>query len=274
MDFYDIMDEIAAKQTTKSETGDNLIRGVVIGTVAQNYAPQMPGRLCVKIPMRDDEANELRWARVAMPSSGRSWGHYFLPEIGDQVLLAFEHGSIEKPYVIGCVPKDSTPFMMNAANALYAADNNKKCITTRNGSTIEFYDGVDTTGTMDKIKIETAGGRHVFELNNQMGSILLSDQAGQNRISINTMSGVMKIDALTQLTIHVGETIKLKMNGASGTVSLECAKLKVSAGGSVKLETPGRMAVSGGNIAVNASSVLDASSAGLTSIGGSPVKIG
>ena len=96
MDFYDIMDEIAARQTTKSETGDNLIRGVVLGTVAQNYAPQMPGRICVKIPMRDDEANELRWARVAMPSSGRSWGHYFLPEVGDQVLLAFEHGSCER----------------------------------------------------------------------------------------------------------------------------------------------------------------------------------
>lgn len=274
MDFYDIMDEIAAKQTTKSETGDNLIRGVVIGTVAQNYAPQMPGRICVKIPMRDDEANELRWARVAMPSSGRSWGHYFLPEIGDQVLLAFEHGSIEKPYVIGCVPKDSTPFVMDAANAVYAADNSKKCITTRNGNTIEFIDGVDTTGTMDKIKIETAGKKHVFEMDNQTGKILISDLAKQNRISINTTSGVMKIDALSQLTIKVGETITLKMNGASGSVSLECAKLKISAAGSMKCETPGRMAVSGGNIAVNASSVLDASSAGLTSIGGSPVKIG
>ena len=274
MDFYDIMDEIAARQTTKSETGDNLIRGVVLGTVAQNYAPQMPGRICVKIPMRDDEANELRWARVAMPSSGRSWGHYFLPEVGDQVLLAFEHGSIEKPYVIGCVPKDGTKFITDAANALYAAYNSKKCITTRNGSTIEFIDGADASGSMDKIKIETAGGRHVFEMDNQMGKILISDLEGQNRISINTTSGAMKIDALNQLTIKVGESITLRMNGTSGAVSLDCTKLKITASGSAKLETPGRLSVSGGNIAVDASSVLDASSAGLTSIGGSPVKIG
>lgn len=140
MGLYDIMDEIAAKQVTKSETGDNRIFGVVIGTVAQNYSAQMPGRVCVQIPMRDEKANELRWARVAMPSSGKEWGHYFLPEIGDQVLLAFEHGSIEKPYVIGCVPRDSTKFMSGSASVTNAPKNICKRIVTRNGNTIEFTD--------------------------------------------------------------------------------------------------------------------------------------
>ena len=94
MGFYDIMDEIAARQAVKSDTGDNKILGVMPGIVAKNYDAQMPGRVCVQIPVRDEDANELKWARLAMPSSGKKWGHYFLPEVGDQVLLAFEQGNI------------------------------------------------------------------------------------------------------------------------------------------------------------------------------------
>jgi hypothetical protein len=84
----------------------------------------------------------------------------------------------------------------------------------------------------------------------------------------------MKINASTKLTISVGESIELNMNGSSGNVSLTCTKLKIDANSSVKMETSGRMALSGGNVMVDASSVLKASSSGLASFGGSPVKIG
>jgi uncharacterized protein involved in type VI secretion and phage assembly len=268
------MDEIAAKQVTKSETGDNRIIGVVIGTVAQNYSQQMPGRVCVQIPMRDSEANELRWARVAMPSSGNSWGHYFLPEVGDQVLLAFEQGSIEKPYVVGCVPKDSTPFMKESAGSRYAPENSLKRIATKNGSAIEFTDGSDSSGLTDKISIHTADGKHVVELNNEKGYIEISDKENANHIRIETEQGAIKIDAGNMLKISVGESIRLTMNGSSGSVALSCTKLKVDASSSAKMETSGRMSLSGGNVMVDASSVLKAASSGLASIGGSPVKIG
>ena len=274
MALFDIMDEIAAKQVTKTETGDNRIFGVVLGTVAKNYSSQMPGRVCVQIPMRDDQANELRWARVAMPSSGKAWGHYFLPEVGDQVLLAFEQGSIEKPYVIGCVPKDSTSFMSGSASAKDAPDNMKKRIVTRNGSAIEFTDGKDDTGTSDKISIHTAGEKHEIELDNERGRITITDEKGENRIQIDTAQGNMNIEAMNRLTISVGENIKLSMNASGGTVDLDCTKLKINASGSATVESSGRMALSGGNVTVEASSMFKASSSGLCSIGGSPVKIG
>ena len=81
MGLYDIIDEITERQVTKTETGDNRIWGVMVGIVAKNYDPNsaaaggtssgtdaMDGRVCVTIPTRDKDANELRWARVAMPS--------------------------------------------------------------------------------------------------------------------------------------------------------------------------------------------------------------
>ena len=78
MGLYDIIDEITERQVTKTETGDNRIWGVMVGIVAKNYDPNssggggtgsnsgadaMDGRVCVTIPTRDTEANELKWAR-------------------------------------------------------------------------------------------------------------------------------------------------------------------------------------------------------------------
>ena len=48
--------------------------------MAENYSQEMPGRLRVIIPVRDGDANQLKWAKMAMPYMGRDWGSYFLPE--------------------------------------------------------------------------------------------------------------------------------------------------------------------------------------------------
>lgn len=270
MGLYDIMDEIAARQVTKSETGDNRILGVMTGIVAKNYDQQMPGRICVQIPVRDSEANELKWARVAMPSSGTSWGHYFLPEVGDQVLLAFEQGNIEKPYIIGCVPKDSNKFLKQAVDA----KNRNKKIVTRNGNTIHFEDAPEGEGAQDKISIYTPNQAHQVILDNEKNQILVGDKEGKNKLLIETEKGAISIKTENKLTINVGENIQLTMNGESGTVNIKCGKFKVSASDGADIQTSGKFAVSGGNVSVEASSMLKASSSGMASLAGSPVKIG
>lgn len=272
MGLYDIMDEIAAKQVMKSETGDNRMMGVVVGIVAKNYDQEMPGRVCVQVPVRDDEANELQWARVAMPSSGKKWGHYFQPEEGDQVLLAFEHGNIEKPYVIGCVPKDNNPFLTRAVNE----KNQYKKIITKNGSTIQFDDGEDAEGTKDKISIYTAKEAHRFILDNEKKQITLGDKDGKNQMIIRTEddNGSISIKTEKKLTISVGDNITVTMNANSGTVSVKCNKFTVEASDSSQIQTNGKLGVSGGNVSIKASSMLKAESSGMTTIGGAPIKIG
>lgn len=272
MGLYDIMDEIAAKQVTKSETGDNRILGVVVGIIAKNYDQKMPGRVCVQIPVRDDEANELQWARVAMPSSGKKWGHYFLPEVGDQVLLAFEQGNIEKPYVIGCVPKDNNPFLTKAVQE----KNQYKKLVTKNGSTIQFEDCEDEEGAKDKISIYTPAQAHRLLLDNENKQIVLGDKDGKNQIAIKSEDGSGRIDIKTEkkLTIAVGDNIELTLNADSGTVSMKCGKLRVEASDGVELETNGKLGLSGGNVSMEAASMMKVSSSGTTSIGGAPIKIG
>jgi len=275
MDLFNIMDEIAAKQVTKSETGDNRIMGVLIGVVVKNYEEKMPGRICVEIPVRDEDANELKWARLAMPSSGKAWGHYFLPEIGDQVLLAFEQGNIEKPYVIGCVPKDNNPFLKKSVHQ----KNQIKRIVTKNGSTIRF-DDVDAgeqgePGRQDKIWIFTPGNTHQVLLDNEKGQILISDKDGKNKFLMETgEKGKMTVMAENRLTVKVGDNITLTMNAESGGVSLKCTKLTVEASDSATVKTNGKLGLSGGNVTMEASSMMKVESSSMVSIAGAPIKIG
>lgn len=274
MGLYDIMDEIAARQVTKSEIGDNRMYGVVLGTVTANYAErasgQMPGRVCVEIPVRDADANELKWARVAMAASGKRWGHFFLPEVGDQVLLAFENGSIERPYVIGCVPQDSNKFLTDSLDS----DNRYKRIVTKNGNTLQFEDVASGEGEQDKILLFTSGEKHKLVLDNEKGCILLEDEKGKNGVEIYGDSGNIRIRTEHKLTLTVGDNIELSMNGDTGTVNLKCNKVKAEASGSAELSANGKLNINGGNVTMDATAAFRLTSSGIMSVGGSPVKIG
>lgn len=270
MGLFDVIDEIAEKQIMKTDTGDNRIFGVMTGIVAKNYDKDMPGRVCVTIPVRDKDANELQWARVSLPSSGKSWGHYFLPEVGDQVLLAFEQGNIEKPYVIGCIPKDSNQFLSKSVDE----KNQYKRIVTKNGNSILFQDNSEGEGEKDKIQIITAKSKHSISLDNEKNTISIKDKEGKNQIVIKTQDGTMEIKAEKKLVIQVGDNLKLTMNGSTGAVQLDCSKMTVKADSSITLDSSGTARMNGTNISMEASSMLKAESNGAAIIGGSPIKIG
>ncbi|MGO5096789.1 phage baseplate assembly protein V [Agathobaculum sp. LCP25S3_E8] len=227
----------------------------------------------MSIPTRDDGANELHWARLVQPLSGKEWGYYFLPEVGDQVLLAFENGNIEKPYVIGGVPLDNNKFLTGSVDA-----NNKiKRIVTKHGSTIVFEDNAqDEKGGQDKIIIQTAGKEHTIEMDNGGDQITIKDQKGNNSIVIATAEGQgsITIKAESRLTIKVGDTIKLDMSGESGTVKLSANDFKVEASKMASVQTDGMLKLEGSTVTEKASSVLKLESSGAATMTGSPIKIG
>jgi uncharacterized protein involved in type VI secretion and phage assembly len=270
MSLYDVIDEISERKVTKSETGDARIIGVMIGTVASNYHKDMPGRVCVTIPTRDKEQNELKWARMASPSGGDKWGHYFLPETGDQVLLAFEGGNIEKPYVIGNVLKDNSKFLSRSSDE----DNQIKRIVTKNGSTIWFEDNKEGDGEKDKILVETAGKAHSFFMDNENKLIRITDKDKANSIEMKTEDGQMTIKAASRLTIRVGDNVTLTLNGESGAIKIDCNELSIAASNQFKVNSDGNMKLSAAQMKVEASSMMTIGSNGMTKIGGSPIKVG
>ncbi|MDD2972851.1 MAG: phage baseplate assembly protein V [Lachnospiraceae bacterium] len=270
MALYDVIDEIAEKQVLKTDTGDTRIFGVVVGIVVKNYDKDFPGRICVNIPTRDKEANTLKWARLAMPSSGSKWGHYFLPEIDDQVLVVFEQGNIEKPYVIGCVPKDSNQFLKKAADE----NNQYKKIMTKNGTHITFEDNKEGEGEKDKLQIETAKSAHTFSMDNENKVITLKDKEGKCQVIMKTEEGNISVTAEKKLTVKVGDSIELIMNGSSGAVSLKCNKYTLEASNKINVSTDGMAKFGGANIILDADNTLKAGSSGMTQVAGATIKIG
>jgi hypothetical protein len=74
--------------------------GVAVGRVINPLDPLALGRVQVQLPFIDD-LDLSPWARVATLMAGPAHGSYFIPNLGDEVLVAFEHGDLKAPYIIG-----------------------------------------------------------------------------------------------------------------------------------------------------------------------------
>lgn len=73
---------------------------VVLGIVTNNNDPDKLGRVRVRYPALGDDV-EGTWARIASVSAGNARGVMMLPVVGEEVLVAFEHGDTTRPYVLG-----------------------------------------------------------------------------------------------------------------------------------------------------------------------------
>ena len=129
----------------------NRIPGVVSGVVTDNRDPRGFGRIKFRSPsLGGDESG---WARMATPSAGDRRGIYFLPEVGDEVLVAFDRGDPRRPYVVGCLwggKAETRPPERNTGGR-----NDVRVIRSRSGHQIRFDDSPEG----ERIEIIHSGGR-------------------------------------------------------------------------------------------------------------------
>jgi uncharacterized protein involved in type VI secretion and phage assembly len=94
---------IAPSETAGPASGSGPpVHGVVTALVTGVDDPDSLGRVKLKFPWLSDNY-ETDWVRVAQFAAGNGRGAVFLPEVNDEVLVAFEHGEVRRPYVIGCL---------------------------------------------------------------------------------------------------------------------------------------------------------------------------
>ena len=107
------------------------VQGVYVGTVYKNTI-DVEGR--IMIMMEGVNQSGIYLARIASLMAGNEMGIEFLPEVGDQVLVAFEQGNFNKPIVIGSLwnKSDKPPDTNRDGN------NNLKIIKTRGGNEIRI----------------------------------------------------------------------------------------------------------------------------------------
>ncbi|NQE46219.1 hypothetical protein C5S31_09390 [ANME-1 cluster archaeon GoMg2] len=184
------------------------IVGVVIGIVTNNEDDEGMGRVRVRFPWRGD-SGESYWARIATLMAGEDRGTFFLPEVDDEVLVAFDHGDINHPYVIGALWNGvDTPPETNADGK-----NNIRKIKSRSGHEIIFDDNDEQHS--EKIEIHTNAG-HTILLDDSAGAekIEIKDKTGNNKITIDSVQNSINIESVMQLKI------KANVVEIEGTTSL------------------------------------------------------
>jgi uncharacterized protein involved in type VI secretion and phage assembly len=159
-----VADLLAAELALDASAGR--VYGVVVGVVTNTDDPDALARVKVSYPWLGDDA-ESPWARVVTPMAGSSHGLVARPEVGEEVMVLFEHGDMRFPYVIGAVwNAANTPPEHRGADG----DNNVRMIRSRSGHEIML----DDTSGSEKIVIVDSSERHRIELSSD-GVVIISD---------------------------------------------------------------------------------------------------
>jgi phage protein D len=261
---------------------------LMVGIVSNNKDPKGIGRVRVKFPTLTEE-HESNWARVVAAGAGPGRGFDCLPEVNDEVLVAFEHGDIHRPYVIGNVwnGTDKPPetvddtvvggkvrlrtFKTRVGHKLQFVEEDK---TTKKGAYLQTVDGHNLRmNDSDKfLELETTGG-HKFRCDDSNKTISLTS-TGDITVKSGTTGTVKKISmnageiALTgtqKITLTVGtSSIELVPTGitikTAGTISIQAtatmslqssASVSMSGGAAVNISGGATVGITGGLIRLN-----------------------
>jgi uncharacterized protein involved in type VI secretion and phage assembly len=189
---------------TAHESGGYL-KGVAIAIVTQNKDDEGQCRVKVRYPWHD-QPSESYWARLAMPMAGQERGWVLIPEVGDEVVVAFEREDMRFPYVLGVLwnGKAKPPLANDDGK------NDKRILKSRKKHYLLFDDGT----------------RGVVELTHEKGRKVIFDDDGfavqdekGNVVKVDSNSGAMTIEAKGQLNIRAASiTIE-----ATGTLEVKAS---------------------------------------------------
>jgi uncharacterized protein involved in type VI secretion and phage assembly len=206
-----------APRETAVESGGSL-EGVAVAVVTQNKDADTLCRVKVSYPWHE-KPRESYWARLSMPMAGKERGMVFIPEVGDEVLVACERKDLRFPYVLG---------------ALY---NGKDVPPERNGD-----------GKNDKRLIRSRKKHHLLFDDGASGVVELKHE--KNRMLRLTDDGItVGDDKGNQLEIQSRNgSITLK---ATGKLKIQAASISLESSGTLELKAGATLSIRGALVNIN-----------------------
>jgi uncharacterized protein involved in type VI secretion and phage assembly len=203
------------------------VYGVVVGIVTNNKDPDNMARVKVRFPwLSDDE--ESWWARIATVMAGKNRGSYFIPEVDDEVLVAFDHGDMRFPYILGSVwnGKDTSP--ENNSDG----ENNIREIKSRSG--------------------------HIIRLDDKDGKekITIVDKTGGNQMVIDSSDNSIQITCTQKMTLHaqdieINADSSIKINAGTSLDVQAGTSVDVQAGTTMDLNATAPVTIKGATVSIN-----------------------
>ena len=244
--------------------------GLVSGTVTDTQDPEGSGRVKVRFPWLSDEyASD--WARTAQ-SGGTGGGEAFIPEVGDEVLVGFEQGHLDRPYVLaglyngkdrpggggggGSGPEAGGGDLVDPTTGAV----NRRAFASKSGNRLELLDAANGP---QGVRLRTGDGKLTIDLDRRGTAVVINSDGSvtieaKERVSVTAAKGVALDAGHGELTL-TGESVTLTsrngvaLNGGNGKVDLSTEGTVEVHGGQVTLDGSRRTDVkSGGSVSVNA----------------------
>jgi uncharacterized protein involved in type VI secretion and phage assembly len=233
------------------------VPAVVNAVVTAAKDPENQGRVKVKFPVLSDNY-ESWWARTVQAGAGASRGAVVLPEVGDEVLVAFGHGSFQQPFVLGGLYNGKDKPDKLWADHVGSTDGavRRRAFVSRSGMLVEFLESSDG----EQLTVSTNGGRQRITLVQKPDAAIeiLSEGpvniTAKKDVSVTTSTGEVKIkgkkvtvEASTGLELK-GATVKIT---GSMSAELKAPNVKVAGDATAELSGGATTTVKGGLVRIN-----------------------
>ena len=210
--------------------GDAKTYGVEIAIVTNVMDPEKQGRVKVCFPRLPGKP-ESDWARVVQPAAGGGRGFYWLPEVSDEVLVAFERGQVNAPYVLGALWNGKDKPMEDA----YTDDNSIRMIQTKSGHQFILDDKKDA----ERIVLADKSGKRTLTFDVANKKLLV--EAAEGDITLKAEKKIVldcedlefktsktgKLDIGAGLNLRADQTLQIK---AGPQLNLKGSKVNLNPG--------------------------------------------
>jgi len=214
----------------------------------ENADPEGLGRIRVQFPWQKIMGEMTPWIRIVTPHAGGDKGFHFIPEIDEEVLVGFEGGNAEHPYMLGSLYNGT-----GKASQFQSDANDIKAIRTRSGHTFELND---------------ANGSESITITDMNGNIILIDTANNNitisaleNMTLNAKNMQINVEENFDVTVgqnktetinenititatnedkQIGEEIKV----ISSTYKQEAQEITTDSSGEIKTNAGGKISIS------------------------------
>ncbi|MCH5275800.1 MAG: hypothetical protein J1E65_08160 [Lachnospiraceae bacterium] len=239
------------------------VSGIITGLVKENWDKEHPGMVRVEYFLGEMGKNLTGWVPVAVPYAGNEYGYYALPEVGTEVVLAFQMGNRNCPIVLGCIWNQENALPGETANE----NNTVKKLLTKGGCEIRLSEEEGK----EQILIQTKKGLKLL-LEDESETILLSDKDGKSGVSVDAKNGAVTILADKTLELRVGGNVMLSLTGSSKAIEVKGGKLTCNADQSMELKGQ-TLKLEGSSTQIKGSGTLKLEAGGTAQLKGAIVQL-
>lgn len=230
---------LASGGQSVSAGGSPPVYGVVVAQVTDNNDPDQVGRVKIKFPWLADDY-ESHWARVTQLGAGPDSGAVFLPETGDEVLVAFDQGDIRRPYVIGSLYNGQDKPKLGSG----LFDNGKvkrRGFVSRKGHQFILFDDASKSGIAlissdNQVKVSLDESKKEIHIACGSGTVVIESQGD---LSLESKTGKITLKAQQDIEVQ-GMNIK-----AEAQTQLQMK------GATTELNGSGQTTIKGGTVMIN-----------------------